>query len=962
MQAKDVIQGFEITRVRELPEVGGKLWEMEHRKTGAQLCWLDRPDENKTFSIAFKTLPEDSTGVFHILEHSVLCGSERYPVKEPFVELLKSSLQTFLNAMTFSDKTVYPVSSRNDKDFLNLMDVYLDAVFHPAIYRRPEIFRQEGWRYEGEGKDLCYQGVVFNEMKGAFASPERILDQEMEAALFPDNCYHYCSGGDPACIPDLTYEQFLANHRKYYHPSNSRIALVGSVKLEQALEKIDSFLSEFERQRADFDIPYQTPALAAERRVRYEIGPEEPEEQRTMISCGSLLGRYDEFVKADAASVLADYLTGDDDAPLKRAVLDKGLGQDFTVSVHDGIQQNVITWDVMNTDAERLPEIRETIRETLEQMVRNGLDRERLDACFHYYAFQQRDRDSGYAPRSLAEAIDLLDTWLYGGDPAEGLTVEENLLELERRLHSGYMEDLIRELFLENEHTVTVILVPSKELGEEKRRAEQARLELAAGGWTEKDLARQAENAESLRLWQQTPDSEEALASIPMLELSDLDPELSVTEPAVLERSGIRVLRHKADSGLAYLRAYFNASSLRLEELPKLAVLTRLLGSMGTKRYDRGRLPMEIKNKIGRLSFSASVLPGSTPELAKVQLAALTVCLKEQAEAAADLLGEILTGTQWNDRSLLRDVLQQMAMGAKLSVPSRGNQYGQMRVAGDLTASGAAREYTSGLEFVKSVDALSAAEDQELDQLLKELEDMNRSLVTRPRLTVSVSDTAGEAVVDCLLRAVPKSDERPAEEAAYAIPGARQEGVQIPAAVGFAVTGTNLRLHGMRYTGSLPVLASVMTFGYLWNEIRVQGGAYGCGFNARTDGEVFFSTYRDPQPERSLQVFAKASDYIREFCAGGPDLTGFILSAVNTLDPLLNEEARISLGDRRYFLGVSPEEVRGRYLELIRTTAADLLALCRVLEAVNEDRAVCVVAGKAQLDACGGNLKQFVSY
>ena len=408
MQVNDVIHGFQVKRVRSLEELGGDFYEMEHLRTGAQLAWLARPDENKTFSIAFKTLPEDSTGVFHILEHSVLCGSDKYPLKEPFVELLKSSVQTFLNAMTYPDKTVYPVSTRNDRDFLNLMDVYLDAVLHPAIYHKPEIFRQEGWRYEGEGEALCYQGVVFNEMKGSMSSPTNVLFHEALRLLFPDNCYRHNSGGDPAVIPDLSYEQFLACHRKYYHPSNSRISLVGSVDMEAALARIDGYLSAFDKLEADFTIPMQKPVEAVTQTVPYEIGEEEDPAKRAIISSGGVLGDYSDQLRTFTAAVLTDYLTGDNEAPLKRAVIDKGLAQDFTLSLEDGIQQPLLFWMAMNTEEEALEPLRAAVRETLEKLVSEGLDKERLRACFHRFAFRKRDRESGSEPRSLLEAITLI--------------------------------------------------------------------------------------------------------------------------------------------------------------------------------------------------------------------------------------------------------------------------------------------------------------------------------------------------------------------------------------------------------------------------------------------------------------------------------------------------------------------------------------------------------------------------
>ena len=553
MQAQK-LYGFVPVRARAFAELDGTLREYVHEKTGAQLCWLDRPDENKTFSIAFKTLPEDSTGVFHILEHSVLCGSDKYQVKEPFVELLKTSVQTFLNAITFPDKTVYPVSSRNDRDLLNLMDVYLDAVFHPAIYHKPEIFRQEGWRFEGEGEKVCWQGVVFNEMKGAFASPERLVDMELDRLLFPDNCYRHVSGGDPVHIPELSYEQFIANHQKYYHPSNARISLVGSVDLDACQEKIDSFLRDYERLDACFDIPMQQPVSAQRSTVPYAIGPEEDPAHRTVVGCATLLCAYDDDLRNNMFSILSDYLTGDDDAPLKRAVLDAGLAQDFEVRLGDGVQQSTAAWLAWNTDPDKQPALEQTVREVLTRLVNEGIDRERLEACFRRFAFELRDRDSGHAPRSLAEALDMLDTWLYGGDPAKGLLVEDALAELEQALATDFPERLLRELFLENAHSVTVMLLPSTTLGAENAAQEKARVHAITDVWSEADWAAQAERAEALRLFQQTPDSEAALAAIPVLKVEDLaeaPTPLRMTETRLAETT---LLRHETGSKLAFLR------------------------------------------------------------------------------------------------------------------------------------------------------------------------------------------------------------------------------------------------------------------------------------------------------------------------------------------------------------------------------------------------------------------------
>lgn len=958
MKEQERLRGFIVTRARYFAELGGNLVEMEHEQTGAKLAWLDRPDTNKAFSITFKTLPEDSAGVFHILEHSVLCGSDKYPVKEPFVELLKSSVQTFLNAMTYPDKTVYPVSSRNDRDFLNLIDVYLDAVLHPAIYHKPAIFNQEGWRYEGEGEDLCYTGVVLNEMKGSFGSPQTVLVNAMHAALFPNNCYRFVSGGDPSCIPDLTYERFIANHRKYYHPSNARISLVGSMDVGSVLEKIDSFLSAYERREADFAIPMQRPIDRIVKEIPYEIGEGEPSENRALISCASTLGSFDTPVRNYAAAVLSDYLTGDNDAPLKRAIIDKGLAQDFAVFTEDGLQQTVVGWQAMNTDQRKREALETTIRETLEALVRDGLEKERLEACFHSFAFHMRDRDGSDMPRSLAEALDMLDTWLYGGDPASGLLVEDSLNELEAKLDTGFFEQLIKELFLDNVHTATIVLTPSDTLGRDKAEREAARLASERSNWTEADKARLKAETEALKQFLHTPDSEEALAAIPMLKLSDLNdkPEsLSLTQSV---KDGVTVLRHTVGSGLAYFKAFFFANELTEQELHAFSLLCTLLGGMATKRHSRAALQTAVKNTIGRLDFSPSIYACGEPNRCCVQLCASVACLKDRAENAAALLSEILTETVFDDLALLRDVLQQIAFGAKMSLPAQGHHYGMMRVLAHATADGFANECIGGVSFMQWVNRMAEADDDTLRELLKSLDAMGKRLVTKERLTLSCSEATNEAAIDALLGAIPRDGVQPIREAAYTFAGAKREGVAIPAQVGFAAWGTNLRLHNKAFTGSIAVLSNLLSYTYLWNEIRVQGGAYGCGFNGRDNGDLFFYTYRDPQPERSLNVMTGAAQFVREFLKTDPDLTGFILSAVSTVDPLRNAQEKMAAAENRYFRRITQEQADRCYRRLIETTAEDLLSLCDVLNEVIDDGMICVIASADRLDACGEQLEQ----
>ncbi len=961
MQMQEQLHGFRVTRVRDMQEFDCKLIELVHEKTGAEVCWLDRADENKTFAVAFKTLPEDSTGVFHIIEHSVLCGSDKYPVKEPFVELLKSSVQTYLNAFTYPDKTVYPVSSRNDRDFLNLIDVYLDAVLHPLIYHKPEIFRQEGWRYEGEGDNVCYQGVVFNEMKGSFASPETVMYNELQRELFPDNCYRHVSGGDPACIPDLTYEQFIASHKKYYHPSNARICLVGSIDADAVLQKIDSFLGAYDMLEADFSIPMQKPIARVVKEVPFEIGEDESADERAIIAWATVLGRFDERERNYAGSVLADYLTGDNDAPLKRAVIDRGLAQDFSLSMEDGVQQTMFGWQAMNTDADKREALEQTVRETLERIVREGLDRQRLSACLHAFAFRMRDFESGWGPRSLTEALSMLDTWLYDGDPAEGLEVDAPLKALEEKLGTDYFERFIKDVFLDNTHTVTIVMVPSATLGAQKREAEAARVRRESERWTDADRERLSAEAEALRVFQQEPDSEEALKTIPMLKLSDLNDEPDKLIMEADERNGVPVLNNIVSSNTAMLRAYFAANDLKTDELPLLPVMTTLLGSLATAKHERSELPLAIKNTIGRLDISPAVLPGDSPATCRLFLTASFACLKEQAVNSAALLDEILTETKWDDVALLKEILQQMAVGAKLSLPAEGHRYAMLRVAAQQTANGFVDEQIGGVSFIEWLNRMNEADETAKKALLERMEALAKRIFTRERMTVATMEAVEDAAVDALIEGIPTGGTVPEPFAAFEPLPHGCEGVSIPAQVGFAVMGSNLYRHGKRYAGSFPVLANILNYVYLWSEIRVQGGAYGCGFVARDHGDLMFYTYRDPQPARSIGVMKRTADFIRAFCSEQPDLTGYILSAVSAIDPLRNASAKMAAATVFHFRGITRQMIVDRYRQLIGTTNEDLLKLCDAVEDVAADETVCVVAGKDQLDACADTIQTIIN-
>ena len=944
---------FTLARVREIPEMQGKLWEMVHEKSGAKLAWLERPDENMTFAIGFRTIPTDSTGVFHILEHSVLNGSRKYPVKEPFVELLKSSLQTFLNAMTYPDKTVYPVSSRNRQDFHNLMDIYMDAVLHPLAVTDAKVFRQEGWRLElDENGDPLFQGVVYNEMKGAYSDVTRIVERRMMEHLFPDTCYHHSSGGDPEVIPELSFQHFVSEHRKYYHPSGALIVLDGNVDLQDCLSLLDGFLEPYDAQDCDFPIETQQPLPYREQRIPYEISPEEDGADKTVFSFGKLLCGFQDLLKLQAASLLADYLAGDTEAPLKRAVLDAGLAADFQVNLNDGMQQAWFGWQAWNTREEKLPELKKVIRETVEGLLKTGLDRQRLQGCFNTLAFKLQDRDSYGYPRGLVEALCILEPWLYGGDPALNLGYRGMLDSLEKELASGYLEQLLASLFLEETDGFLAILTPDAALGQQRVAQEKQRAEACYQGLEETKRQQLPMDLERFHQWQQTPDSPEALASIPMLSLKDISQEPAPLSCRETQVDGVGVLLHETSNDLVYINLYFDASDALPEEMPLLSLLGELLGNLATERNTASSLQTALRQYTGSLSFAPDVLHVDAAHH-RTYFSAQLVCLGSYQEKAAALLTEILNTTRFTDGDTLRKLLRQKQTENQQKLISMGNRYAAARVSARQTSAGMARELQAGCEYIRWVNRQCAQED--VSSLLQRMEALCRKIFCRSRLTVSVSAN-GEGLVTTLISPFPQGEAGP-ETAHFAVMPPCREGILIPAGVGYAAKGCHLEGD---FSGSMYVLSNLLTYGHLWNEVRVKGGAYGTGFRVDGNGDWLASSYRDPNPGRSLNAFDRCAEMVEQVCGSSEDLTRYILGSMADADPLLGAAGKIRLGELRHFRGITQEEISRRWKSLVTCKPEDLRGLCPKLQQMAAENNYCIVAGQQQLDGCRELLETIV--
>lgn len=942
--------GFTVTRVREVKELNAELIEMCHDKTGAELCWMNDKEENKLFSVAFKTIPDDSTGVFHILEHSVLCGSEKYPVKEPFVDLLKSSMNTFLNAMTYPDKTVYPVSSRNERDYLNLASVYLDAVFAPALTENHFIFWQEGIHTELNEGEPSYKGVVFNEMKGAMSGVNDRVEQELSALVFPDNCYRFNSGGDPAVIPDLTYEKYVSTYRKFYHPSNARFFLDGDIPLEEILSMINSYLEKYEKEDKQFEVSTQLP-VSNEKSAYYEIDSEESAERKSILAMGKIIGSWADKDKITAAKVLCEVLAATNESPLKRAVLSSGLADDIEMNVLDDLAQPYLMILARNMEEQNGSAVRELIKNTAEKLVKDGIDKKSIHASINRLSFNCKQLPE---PKGLYNALDSYKSWLYGGDPLTYLVYDETIEYLRQLAENGGFEQLLSELLCDENGVSVLHMLPSYTLGEEERQIEADRLEREVSALSEDEINELLENNERLSDWQQTPDSPEAAATLPALPLSAVKDSPELFETRESEIDGVTVLYHPAQTnGIVYLSMYFPLTAFSLSELTQLAILPALFGELPTEKHTAAELQQEIKTYIGSLNFNLDAY-GKDGEAAKC-MPCITVqagILRENLSVALPLIAEILTQTKLNDPEKIREILMQSYEESRQMAIGGGHSLGIQAVRAHYTARAAVMEAINGYTLFKFLHRFAENFDGMIADFITLITNAQEQAVCKAGLTLSV--TSSEiAPVEALLAELPQGEAMPkAAEYKTALP--KKMGIRIPAQIAYAVKGYHLSECGLKTTGSLRVAGNIISLSYLWNVIRVQGGAYGTGFPVGRDGAIACYSYRDPSPDRSLEIYDTLSEFVKEFCECGEELDKYIISAVAATEPLKTPAEQGYLADELWFAGVTDADRIKTRREMLSTDENALIEWCAAFDKMAENGAVCVVGPDNALSECDG--------
>lgn len=955
------LHGFVTEEIRQLDEVRATMYRMRYEKNGADLIWLDREDENKTFAISFKTIPQDDTGVFHILEHSVLCGSKKYPVKEPFVDLLKSSLQTFLNAFTFPDKTMYPVCSRNDQDFLNLMDVYLDAVFHPLSLESSEAFRQEGWHYELDGPDgeLKCNGVVYNEMKGAYASPDTVLDFEMNRLLFPDNCYGCESGGHPEHITDLTYEQYKASHDRFYHPSNARIFLDGKVDLEKVLARIGGFLQEYDCLEVQADIPMQQPTAPEEKTVPYEIGSDEDGTNKVLLADGWVIGDYADQQVAMAAAVLSNALCSSNEAPVKKALLERGLAENVEFATNDGIQQLYAVLVVRNTSLEKKEEVRQVVRETLTKLAEEGLDHQRLHAILNRYEFNTREKDFGTMPRGLVYAITVHDTWLYGGDPAQNLCYDDCFAALREKVDNNWFEQLIRELFLDNPHHAQLCLVPDSHLGERKRQAEAEHLAQEKAAWSEENIAHVMEEFAQLRQAQERENTPEQTKTLPVLSLQDIPKKMNPVRQEVRQLGDTTLLLQEIDTdGILYLSYYFSLADLTLEELKPLRLMTSLMTQLPTEQWDLMTLRSRIEANLGRFSVGVqNITPAGQADTTRPFLTVSMSLLPHRKQQALDILEEVLFHTKFEDSKAVHRLLRQLKLTMERRVVESGNGFAADVLGAAATARGAVEDVVSGLAQLRYLQQLDNQFDEKGEQVCAAYSDSCKRLFTRERLTLSLTGDADIQWLEAACERIPEGNGM-GEQAKYPLNHRGQLGIQIPADIGFAACGSHLSVAGAAYSGVARVAAQILTYGYLWDTIRVKGGAYGTQLDVRPDGSWSMTSYRDPNCSRTLDDFRHVGRALRAFCDQEESIDRYIISTIGDAQPVFTPQMEGLRAVMMYFTGRTNADLQRTYSEMLSTTRQQLREFSYVLDTLCESAPVCVVGGKRLLDDCGDKLER----
>lgn len=960
------LKAYEMIEKQDLPEVKGTGYVLRHKKTKARVCVVCNEDNNKVFTIGFRTPPGDDMGIPHIMEHSVLCGSKNFPVKDPFVELCKGSLNTFLNAMTYSDKTVYPVASLNKKDFHNLMHVYLDAVFYPNIYEHDEILMQEGWHYEvdEETGDLKYNGVVFNEMKGVFSSPEQQLFRVVEKSLHGHTAYSYESGGDPAYITDLDRETFLDFHRRYYHPSNSYIYLYGDMDAAAELDFIDKeYLSSYDYLEIASELTDE-PDFAGAKEVREEYSLSDAEEERdnTYLTYNVSVGKSTDKKLCMAFAVIEHALLEAPGAPLKTALIDAGIGMDVFSSYDDGIKQPTFSIVAKNANEDDRGKFISIIDKTLEGIVKDGINKRSFLASINYFEFKHKESNFGRYPKGLMLGLNAFNTWLYDDNMAlTNFSLNEIFDELKSDVEKGYFEELIRDYILENKNKTYVVLAPKKGLGRKLEEREREKLDKYKKTLTESDLSDIKKNMEALKKYQSEPSSQEELKTIPMLEISDIDKKARTINNQFSEIEMVKIVSHDIfTNGISYVNLNFDIGDIDYDKYPYISLLAEIFKYVDTENYTYNELANEINLHTGGIGFDVTV--SNTEEIGKINVHFIVNAkmLDDKLDRAMELINEILFTSKLDDKKRLQEIICETRVNLKNELVATGHTTAAGRALSYVSPLGVVKELTEGVDYYKFLEALEKDFDARYEKLSSDLKSILGEVLRRDGLTISY--TGDKNPKDIMGASVTELSKRLSTRARFdnpkvIKPQVLNEGFKTASQVQYVATAGNYKERGLEFKGDLYVLQSIFSYEYLWLNVRVKGGAYGCMCAFARSGNAYFTSYRDPNLMETYNIYKNAPEYVRTFDAEERDMTKYVIGAISRLDAPLSPSAEGAFSFAAYLMGITDEDLQRERDQVLAANASSIRDLAPYVEAAVDGGLICAIGNEDKISAAKDNFK-----
>ena len=955
---------YEILDEHRVEDVQSDGFILRHKKSGARIAILSNNDDNKVFYIGFRTPPEDETGVPHIIEHTTLCGSKKFPVKDPFIELAKGSLNTFLNAMTYPDKTVYPVASCNDQDFKNLMDVYLDAVFNPNITKYEEIFKQEGWHYELTGKDdeLKINGVVYNEMKGAYSSPDEVLSSQIYRSLFPDNTYSKDSGGNPEYIPKLTYEAYLDFYHKYYHPSNSYIYLYGDMDVVERLEWLDKeYLSLYDYKKVNSEINKQ-PAFDEIKNVeaQYSITMDDSQENKTYLSYNRVVGDTLDKMLYQAFDVLDYALVSSPGAPVKQALIDAGIGDDVYGSYDAGILQPVFSFVAKNANASQADEFESIIENTLKEVVKTGINKEALLAGINSSEFKFREADFGQFPKGLLFGLNCLDSWLFDDmKPFIHLECLDTFAKLRRAVDTDYFEKLIQEYLLDNTHGSSVTVKPKRGLGNEREEALAKELSDYKASLSDEEIDKLIEDTEHLKKYQEEPSSDEELRKLPMLTRADMKKNAMPFSNIEDELFDVKVVRHDIESnGIDYISFLFDAGDFAQSELGYLGFFTNALGLVSTEKYSYTDLANATNIYTGGISTGTASHPDIKDRNNFVfKFEVKLKVLEKNLDKALELMEQMLLTSDFTDTKRLGELVAQIKARLQANLSSSGHLVAAMRSMSSFSRYALYQDELKGVAFYRSICRIEKELSESPKSVSDKLAAIAKKLFARNRMLISFTgnnEAYGNAKPS-LEKVIAGFNKMSAvgNQAEVHFNTAKEAFIDASQIQYVAKTGDFI-CEGYEYTGALRLLRIILSYDYLWINVRVKGGAYGCMNTFLRSGESYFVSYRDPNLSDTLDVYDRIPEYIKSFSPDERDMTKYIIGTFSALDTPMNPEAKGSRSLSAYLEGITYEQIQKERNEILNAQPEDIRRLADLVEAVLKKDSICVIGNENMIKESAG--------